>query len=230
LRIEIEDTGIGIAPEAVQHLFHPFSQADASTTRRFGGTGLGLAISRQIVELMGGQIGWRSRLNGSGSIFWFTVPLKLAVKKPKVQTTPPNPSRPPAPPDVSQKVLHGLKVLVAEDNSVNQRLIQVQLTRLGCTMECVGNGTLAIEKLRTTKFDLVLMDCQMPEMDGYETTRYLRTVGKYTQPIIAMTANAMLGDREKCLEAGMDDYLSKPVRLPELKGLLLRTFANRAGS
>jgi len=229
LRMEIEDTGIGIAPEAVQHLFHPFSQADASTTRRFGGTGLGLAISRQIIELMGGQIGWRPRPTGSGSIFWFTVPLKLAAKKLKTQTTPPTPSHAPIP-EIDQKTLHGLKVLVAEDNPVNQRLIQVQLNRLGCTMECVGNGALAIEKLRTAKFDLVLMDCQMPEMDGYETTHYLRTVGKYTLPIIAMTANAMLGDREKCLEAGMDDYLSKPVRLPELKGLLLRTFANRVGS
>jgi len=229
LRIEVEDTGIGIAPEAVHHLFHPFSQADASTTRRFGGTGLGLAISRQIVELMGGQIGWQPRPNGSGSIFWFTVPLKLAPKKPRKQTTPPTLSHSPVP-DVDQKTLHGLKVLVAEDNPVNQRLIQVQLNRLGCTMECVGDGVLAIEKLRTAKFDLVLMDCQMPEMDGYETTRHLRTVVKYTLPIIAMTANAMLGDREKCLEAGMNDYLSKPVRLPELKGLLLRTFANRTVS
>jgi signal transduction histidine kinase/CheY-like chemotaxis protein len=222
LRIEIEDTGIGISAEAAPRLFQPFSQADATTTRRFGGTGLGLAISQQIVEQMGGKIGWHPRLTGSGSIFWFTVVLKLAAKKAQGQTTPPNLSSAQAL-FVDNRILHGLRVLVAEDNPVNQRLIQVQLGRLGCKMECVGNGSLAIEKLRTTQFDLVLMDCQMPEMDGYETTRHLRQVEKCTLPIIAMQ-----GDREKCLEAGMNDYLPKPVRLHELQELLLRTCANRA--
>jgi signal transduction histidine kinase/CheY-like chemotaxis protein len=220
LRIEIEDTGIGISAEAAAQLFHPFSQADASTTRRFGGTGLGLAISRQLVELMGGKIGQRPRTDGQGSVFWFTVELRVGSPK-KTGNTPLSAVVQNEPPD-DVNALCGLRVLVAEDNLVNQRLAEMQLKRLGCSMKCVGNGLLAIEALRQENFDVVLMDCQMPEMDGYEATRQLRSIHKLLTPVIAMTANAMVGDREKCFEAGMDDYLSKPVRLPALQAALLR--------
>jgi CheY-like chemotaxis protein len=224
MRIEVEDTGIGISPVEASQLFLPFSQADASTTRRFGGTGLGLAISRQIVELMGGKIGQRSQA-GHGSVFWFTMTLLIASST-RIRSTPSfMAAKQKQPTDTS--ALNGLRVLVAEDNAVNQRLIEVQLKRFGCTMQCVENGLLVIEALRHNKYDLILMDCQMPELDGYETTRRLRTTEACQLPIIAMTANAMLGDREKCLEAGMDDYISKPVRLPDLQETLLRRIANR---
>jgi CheY-like chemotaxis protein len=123
--------------------------------------------------------------------------------------------------------LMGLRVLVAEDNAVNQRVIGIQLSRLGCVTTTVDNGLLAIQALNTSTYDLVLMDCQMPELDGYETTRRLRTIGRNKTPIIAMTANAMKGDREKCIEAGMDDYLSKPVRVTELQEVLLRNIAKK---
>jgi len=217
---EVEDTGVGVTTEAAAQLFHPFSQADASTTRRFGGTGLGLAISRQIVELMGGKIGHRPRKDGKGSVFWFSVELELGSPKKTGNTPVPAIDKNKTSDDAS--ALKGLRVLLAEDNPVNQRLAEVQLKRLGCSLRCVGNGLLAIEALCQENYDVVLMDCQMPEMDGYEATRQLRSIHKLRTPIIAMTANAMVGDREKCLEAGMDDYLSKPVRLPELKAALLR--------
>ncbi|PTY08715.1 hypothetical protein DB347_03840 [Opitutaceae bacterium EW11] len=216
LRIEVEDTGIGIPAEAAARLFQVFSQADASTTRRFGGTGLGLAISRQIVELMGGKIGMVPK-EGHGSVFWFTLSLPVAAT--------PNRTRHPlaqAKPEGQRELLKGLRVLVAEDNAVNQRLVEAQLSRIGCKLRCVGNGLQAIDALREGEYDVVLMDCQMPELDGYEATRRIRESGRTQIPIIAMTAHAMIGDREKCLEAGMDDYLAKPVRLPDLEAALIR--------
>jgi len=220
LRFEVEDTGIGILPEVGKQLFTPFTQADSSTTRRFGGTGLGLAISRQIVELMGGEIGIRSRANGTGSIFWFTANLKHPAKKGTSTTPIIESSNKPHVIDIGP--LKDLRVLVAEDNVVNQRVIHIQLSKLGCITKIVGNGLLAIEALRESNYDLVLMDCQMPELDGYETTRRLRITDGNKIPIIAMTANAMMGDREKCIEAGMNDYLSKPTRVTELQEVLLR--------
>ena len=220
IRCEVEDTGVGVSAESAALLFHPFSQADASTTRRFGGTGLGLAISRQIVELMGGKIGQRPRTDGHGSVFWFAVDL-LAGSRKKAGDTPLSTVGQKEPPE-DVNALRGLRVLLAEDNVVNQRMAEIQLKRLGCSLKCVSNGLLAVEALSQETYDVVLMDCQMPEMDGYEATQVLRSRHKLQTPIIAMTANAMVGDREKCLEAGMDDYLSKPVRLPELKAALLR--------
>ncbi|MBK9990034.1 MAG: response regulator [Verrucomicrobia bacterium] len=220
LRFEVEDSGIGIPPEVGKQLFTPFTQADSSTTRRFGGTGLGLAISRQIVELMGGEIGMRPRDNGIGSIFWFTVDFQHSATKGTSTTPIVERSNKPQINDLSP--LKGLRVLVAEDNVVNQRVIQIQLSRLGCITKIVGNGLLAIEALRESNFDLVLMDCQMPELDGYETTHRLRSTDENKIPIIAMTANAMMGDREKCIQAGMNDYLSKPTRVAELQEVLLR--------
>jgi len=226
LLVEVEDTGIGISSGAENQLFTPFTQADSSTTRRFGGTGLGLAISRQIVELMGGKIGIRPRGKGHGSIFWFTVELDQASQSGANSAAPTDASKRERSSDL--KALQGLRVLVAEDNAVNQRVLEMQLKRMGLSMTMVGNGLLAIEALRKDTYDVVLMDCQMPELDGYETTRRLRTVEKNTIPIIAMTANAMMGDREKCIEAGMDDYVSKPVRISEFQETLLRIVEKRA--
>lgn len=225
LRFEVEDTGIGISPTLEKKLFTPFTQADSSTTRRFGGTGLGLAISRQIVALMEGEIGVRPKANGAGSIFWFAVTLKPPARD--GSSTSPMIEIPRTPDILDLTPLKGLRVLVAEDNAVNQRVIGIQLSRLGCVTTTVDNGLLAIQALSTSTYDLVLMDCQMPELDGYETTRRLRTISRNKTPIIAMTANAMKGDREKCIEAGMDDYLSKPVRVTELQAVLLRNIAKK---
>jgi PAS domain S-box-containing protein len=359
IRFEIQDTGIGLTPEAESKLFQPFSQADSSTTRKFGGTGLGLAICRQIVELMEGEIGVRSQ-PGSGSTFWFTVPFRKAAPPnqpdpqeqidtshlleglrvaivddhetnrallqhyvaawgaqseafahppdalvamraaaaagqpftlalldfqmpemnglmlaraihedphlhglkcllltsidqrfpkeelheagilqmmtkpirrnelratirsavlhgalPAMKTLPARPQPEPAPPG------QALRVLVAEDNVVNQRVARLQLEKLGHRVDLAANGLEVLEALERAPYDLILMDCQMPEMDGYEATRRIRQ-GTRQQDIlvVAMTAHAMEGDREACLEAGMNDYLSKPVRLPGLQAVL----------
>lgn len=224
VRVEVEDTGVGVPPDAAARLFQPFTQADASTTRRYGGTGLGLAISRQIIELMGGAIGLRAG-EEKGSVFWFTVAFPRVVSGSGGTTT--APVQPAAAPAVA--TLRGLRVLVAEDNAVNQRLVAAQLRQLGCTAECAANGLLVLEALRRENYGLVLMDCQMPELDGYETARRIRRDLDRRIPIIAMTAHAMRGDREKCLAAGMDDYLAKPVPLPELRQALLRAVNGAAG-
>ncbi len=206
LRFEVQDTGIGISPEKQTQIFEPFRQADGSTTRKFGGTGLGLAISRKLVELMGGRIGVISE-PGNGATFWFELVLPA--------------SEPPAHVKLERELrtgdpteLAGLRVLVAEDNYVNQKVIRRTLEKWGVELQIAENGHQVLEWLAREPFHLVLMDCQMPEMDGYEATRRIRT---YEQPrglhipIIALTANALEGDREKCLECGMDDYLSKPL-------------------
>ncbi len=361
LRFEVSDTGIGMLPEAQRQLFQPFMQADNSTTRKFGGTGLGLAISKQIVEMMGGEIGLRSN-PGHGSTFWFTVRLEkpaqdvrdepgpdvsalagarvLAVDdnptnrrivshytqawqircdtaasgsealrlaaaavaagdpyqlilldyhmpeidgvalarafrgeaafaqvpmllltsldrrfareelhalglsdvltKPirqgdlqnailRVLGSAPSPATvaaaaPPLPTvHLAGSAFAALRVLVAEDNVVNQRLIQLQLKKLGIVADIGANGREALAALDTKTYDVVLMDCQMPELDGYEATRTIRRGGRHPGlRVIAMTANAMQGDREKCLEAGMDDYLSKPTRIEDLRLALER--------
>ncbi|MCS6919813.1 MAG: ATP-binding protein, partial [Fimbriimonadales bacterium] len=206
LRFEVQDTGIGVSLEKQTQIFEPFCQADGSTTRKFGGTGLGLAISRKLVELMGGRMGVVSE-PGNGATFWFELMLPA--------------SEPPAHVQLERKLrqheptaLTGLRVLVAEDNYVNQKVIRRTLEKWGIELQIAENGREALEWLAREPFHLILMDCQMPELDGYEATRRIRA---YEQPrglhipIIALTANALEGDREKCLECGMDDYLSKPV-------------------
>ena len=226
LHCAIRDTGIGLSAEAQQKLFEPFSQADASMTRRFGGTGLGLAICRKLIELMGGKIGVTS-VEGKGSTFWFSVPLEQMA-------TPESMHRPSAPvaPGRSGLVCNGnFRVLLVEDNRVNQKLALVQLSKLGCEVEAVGNGAEALTLRERGGFDLIFMDCHMPEMDGFEATRRIRAEEKAKSlppvRIIAMTANAMQGDREECLQSGMDDYISKPVDAQALKALLHRNFPNR---
>jgi two-component system, sensor histidine kinase and response regulator len=203
LRISVADTGIGIADEAQAELFESFTQADASTTRRYGGTGLGLAISRQLARLMGGELGVESRL-GMGSTFWFTVKVNRAADD--VDVPMPNFQLAPAP---------DRRLLLVEDNDVNRKIALRFLEKAGFQVDSARNGREAVAAAATGEYALVLMDVQMPEMDGLEATGEIRRAelaqGRRRLPIIAMTANAMNGDRERCLEAGMDDYLSKPL-------------------
>jgi CheY-like chemotaxis protein/nitrogen-specific signal transduction histidine kinase len=221
LRFTVTDTGMGIAPETQKLLFQAFAQADSSTTRRFGGTGLGLAISRQLVERMGGKIGVESVL-AKGSTFWFTLRLQ---KSPSLQSVMDGGRQ-----VVDRRVLfvdgnpQKARVLVAEDNAINQRVALGQLKKLGFHADVVSNGIAVLEALKHGHYDIILMDCQMPDMDGYEATRRIRARdGDLSQPfIIALTAHAMQGDREKCLAAGMDDYVTKPVILETLAAVLTR--------
>lgn len=257
LRFVVRDTGIGFDDKTAQRLFDAFTQADSSTTRRYGGTGLGLAVCKTLIELMGGTIGCHGT-EGSGATFWVEIPARMvsearplrfdtlpsldriarggtagADRAPAEGAAPaesvtPGPGAPA--PDAAP-----MRVLVAEDTPVNQTVARRMLESLGCDVEIVENGELAIERATTGEFDLVLMDCQMPVMDGYLATHALRTAESgevRSLPIIAMTANAMAGDRERCLEAGMDDYLVKPVLRDALAAMLERVRAGtvRAGA
>lgn len=238
----VADTGIGMRPETIRHIFEPFVQGDPSITRRFGGTGLGLAISKRLADLLGGSLMVNSE-EGKGSVFRFTLLL------PNVDLDPvPLPSESPAEPQEILSALSpiksldaeraaqtddpsgGLRILVAEDNVVNAKVLILMVQKLGHTVELVENGQDALERATNEPFDLILMDLQMPLMDGLTATRELRAReqgGQRRLPIIAVTANAMLGDREECLRAGMDAYLSKPVKMPELKALLQRFFPHK---
>jgi len=213
VRFEVVDTGIGIAREALPRLFQSFTQADSSTSRRFGGTGLGLAISKQLVELMGGAIGAQSE-PGRGSTFWFTLPFGVAI----TQAPATGPALEAAPPP------RALDLLVAEDNKVNQLVISSMLERLGHRVAIVGDGRAAVAAAQARPFDAILMDVQMPELDGPTAARAIRALpGPVARiPIIALTANAMVGHREEYLASGMDDYVSKPIRMRELAGALAR--------
>ena len=224
IRFDVFDSGIGIAPESARNLFQEFVQADTSTTRQFGGTGLGLSISKHLVQQMGGKIGVESKL-GQGSDFWMTLTLPLGqeiLNSKADDLMQPFPARD-----------EPWKVLVAEDNSVNQIVIMKILENFGVSAEVVVNGIEAIRSLKAKKFDLVLMDCQMPEMDGYEATALIRKDPEIPDnriPIIAMTANALKGDRERALDAGMDDYMSKPVDIRRVRALLQNWFGRIAAS
>jgi PAS domain S-box-containing protein len=202
LRVEVADTGIGIDEETCQQLFQKFIQADSSVTRRFGGSGLGLAISRQLVELMKGRIGVISRL-GEGSTFWFEVPLASARKIAVSQLRQEAAIRP----------YRALRVLLAEDNVINQKLVRAILVSAGHLVEIAGNGAVAVEAVRDGLFDVVLMDVQMPVLDGTQATRQIRALPapKSAITVIALTAHAMVGAKEEYLAAGMDDYLTKPI-------------------
>ena len=227
-RFDIRDTGIGISQEEVNRLFAPFTQLDGSNTRKYGGTGLGLSISKRLVELMGGEIGMKSE-PGQGSLFWFRVPLTPAVQTcepeaiPELHATLDTSVADLSAPASNEGNNHA--ILLVEDNVVNQKVILRQLQKLGYSATVAANGREAVEAALHHRYSLILMDCQMPEMDGFEATRMIRTAecdAPFHTPIVAMTANAMRGDREACLAAGMDDYLSKPLRTTELGGMLER--------
>lgn len=216
LRFSVEDSGIGIEPEVLPQLFTPFTQADNSHARRYGGTGLGLAISHELVQLMGGEIGAEST-PGKGSTFWFSIVVPILAQEPlhAPGTAGLHQDRP---------GLAGLRVLVAEDNTINQLLATMQLEELQCIATTVDNGKEALERLAVQSFDIILMDCQMPLMDGYETTRRIRAGEVEGQhiPIIAVTANAMEDERNAALACGMDDFLTKPYSHAALHEILLR--------
>jgi PAS domain S-box-containing protein len=223
LRFTVRDTGPGIPGDSRGHIFASFSQADASTTRRYGGTGLGLAICKNLVEMMGGEIGLESR-PGVGSSFWFTAffdPVHFSRSTPL--PPPPTPA-----PRIRRKAPTGLRVLVVEDNATNRIVAETLLRRLGHEPDLAGNGAEAIATLEEKRYDLVLMDVQMPVMDGFEATRLIRgkeaSVLQHDVPIVAMTAHALQGDREVCLESGMDDYLPKPVAIWSLEDTIDRLF------
>ncbi|WP_207682014.1 PAS domain S-box protein [Desulfonema magnum] len=246
LRFAVTDTGLGIPKDRVNRLFKSFSQVDASTTRRYGGTGLGLAISKQLAEMMGGEIGVESQ-EGKGSTFWFTAifgysevetrnlkletrnlkletrDLKLETRNLKLETrnSEVETRNSEADNQVSSfkfQVSTNIRILLVEDNRLNQKVALAMMKKLGLSADLASNGTEAIKAIRTTSYDLVLMDIQMPEMDGIEATKKIRNSELEARniPIIAMTANVMKGDRERCLEAGMNDYISKPIDPDEL--------------
>lgn len=204
------DTGIGIPEEKQTSLSEAFTQADSSTTRKYGGTGLGLTICKRLAEMMGGQIGVESE-EGVGSLFYVDLPLP-AAQPPQTQSDSTQPESLP-------EAFPGRRILLVEDNEVNRKVATRLLSKLQLEVDIAVNGLEAVEKATDNNYDLILMDCQMPEMDGYEATRVLRERGVQT-PIIALTANALEGDREKCLACGMNDYLSKPIQADKLRATL----------
>jgi signal transduction histidine kinase len=223
IAIRVEDTGIGIEPDHLERIFEKFTQADTSTNRLFGGTGLGLSISRDLVRLMGGEIAATS-VPGRGSTFVIRLSLLPAEHPTPRQVeaaTVPDPS-------AVQARLHA-KILVVEDNVVNQKLTLRLLERAGCSVTLADNGREGVAAAAKEDFDLILMDCHMPELDGFEATEEIRrseTEGARPRaPIVALTANAMRGDRERCLECGMDDYLAKPLKPVALERILARWLA-----
>ena len=209
LRLSVSDTGIGIAPDKLPFLFGRFTQADTSITRRYGGTGLGLAISKRLVELMGGEIGVESQA-GHGSTFWFEIPLSVAEELPAAL---PNVAR-------TARALQPRHVLLAEDNLVDQQIITAMIENAGHRVTAVGHGAAAVAGARSDAFDVILMDIQMPVMDGLTAARAIREAeaaeDRRATPIIGLTANAMSEEIARCREAGMDAHVAKPIDWTEL--------------
>jgi len=233
LEFSVSDTGIGLSQDEIATLFRPFVQVNGESTRKHGGTGLGLSISKRLTELMGGEISVESK-KGVGSRFWFTVKLKKSdaaaisgvwnARQSSADTIPPANDLPQAEENL---------VLIVEDNAVLQKLIGFQLKHLGLVGDVASTGVQALEAFKKKQFSLILMDVQMPEMDGYQATVQIRqhesTKGKHT-PIVALTASALEGDRERCLAAGMDDYLVKPVKLERFKEVVEKWIKHSAGN
>jgi len=236
VRFEVIDTGIGIPEKKQNTLFDAFTQADASTTRKFGGMGLGLAISKKLTEVMGGEIGVKS-VNENGSRFWFTVVLEKQsteggiIRKSKINyLAKDNSNKQKSHKEPKEQLIthtpngnkENLRILLAEDNLVNQRVVVKLLGKLGLCADVVPNGQEAVKALESSHYDIIFMDCQMPEMDGYEATRTIRRSKskRHNVPIIAMTANVMKGDMEKCISTGMNDYIPKPINIKVLASVI----------
>jgi hypothetical protein len=210
IECSVKDTGIGIPPDRVGKLFEKFSQVDSSISRRYGGTGLGLAICKRLVEGMGGTIGVESKHYG-GSTFTFRIPAIPSEPPQEISAARP----------VGHPTLADLRILLVEDNTVNQMLTMSMLRKLGASADLAQDGQESVEKVRTGDYDLVLMDIQMPRMDGVAATRSIRLLPGIRQPrIVALTANAMESDRQACLDAGMEDFLSKPFQVTDLQNRL----------
>jgi PAS domain S-box-containing protein len=247
VRIEVKDTGPGIPIESLSKLFQPFVQLEASMARQHGGSGMGLALCRRLVSLMGGEIGVESEV-GVGSTFWLSLPVGNVVQdsaqrpnqslNPLRQTAPKTDvfasgkafrterlSQSKSPLDGNRTKTHPLRILVAEDNPANQRLFQLMLTKLGCRVDVAGNGNEALRAVERFSYDLIFMDCQMPELDGLSATEAIRKLPSPSGqvPIVALTANAFASDRERCLAVGMNGFLSKPVSAEALEQVILRT-------
>lgn len=211
LRFEVQDEGRTLAADELKRLFTPLTIAGSETPQHFGGNGFGLAVARRLAELMGGRIGLEAA-PGCGNLFWLEIPFERAARNPGMEL-----------PDLHEIGKPGLNahVLLAEDNSINQLVARKMLDRLGCTVDVVKDGTEAINAVRRRHYDLIFLDCHMPGMDGPSTSRALRALnGSRHIPLIAITASALRGERERCLDAGMDDYLTKPLRLAELAAVM----------
>jgi signal transduction histidine kinase len=220
VRFEILDSGIGVDAAMRGRLFADFEQADSSVSRRYGGTGLGLAISRRLVERMGGRIGHAPR-DGGGSVFWFELPLEPVAGVAADEALAAAGPAWAAPGD-------GARVLVVEDNAVNQEVARASLERMGLAVEVAADGAQAVARSRDTEYDLILMDLQMPGMDGFEATRAIRALPRHVHtPVVAMTANAFDEDRQRCRDAGMDDYIGKPVSYAALQAMVRRWVTRR---
>ncbi len=230
LRFEVSDTGIGVPPESREKLFSSFTQVDASTSRKYGGTGLGLVICKRLVEGMGGSIGMDGA-TGGGSLFWFELPL-VACSEPLLDALADPIAPSPSPPITSATPANSdesgtAQILLVEDHKVNQKLALALIKRLGYTAELAENGIEAVAAASQKRYRLILMDMQMPAMDGLEATRQIRATPGPCQgvPIVALTANAMLSDQNACRAAGMNDFLSKPFNREILSACLERWIA-----
>jgi len=216
LRFEVRDNGIGIAEDQFDSVFDAFTQVDGSSTRRHGGSGLGLAIVKELADLMGGRVGVDSRVD-EGSTFWFEVTMKTLAD-----------GAPSSLPRSDRDAVPAARILLAEDDAVNQIVVAAMLKKMGCVVDVVNDGSAAREAAAHERYDLIFMDCHMPGMDGFEATRRIRhdAAGSAQTPIVALTADALAGDRERCLDSGMDDYMTKPVSAAQLAAAVQRWAGN----